>query len=73
MPSRKPASTTSPASIPSGEAGVRFSGAIQRLNEAARDAVDGAREARGHYAAAYLRASQPGLFRRLIGALRLGR
>ena len=43
------------------------------MNEAALAAVEDAREARGHYAAARLRDSQPGLFRRLIGALRLGR
>jgi len=73
MRSHRPAPTTSPASIPSGEARGRFSGTIQRMNEAALAAVEDAREARGHYAAARLRDSQPGLFRRLIGALRLGR
>ena len=53
--------------------GGRFSGTIQRLNEAALAAVDAAREARGHFAAARLRDSQPGLFLRIIAALRRGR
>jgi hypothetical protein len=53
--------------------GGRFSGTIQRLNEAALVAVHAAREARGHDAAARLRDSQPGLFLRIIAALRRGR
>lgn len=73
MRSHKPAPSTSPAPIPSGEVGGRFSGTIQRLNEAALVAVHAAREARGHDAAARLRDSQPGLFLRIIAALRRGR
>jgi len=73
MRSRKPAPTTSPAPIPSGDAGLRFSGTIERLNEDALAAVEAAREARGHDAAARLRDSQPGLFGRFIRALRRGR
>jgi hypothetical protein len=43
------------------------------MNQAALEAVEAAREARGHDAAARLRESQPGLFLRLMRALRLGR
>jgi len=73
MRSHKPAPTTSPATSPSGEARARFSGTIERMNQAALEAVEAAREARGHDAAARLRESQPGLFLRLMRALRLGR
>jgi hypothetical protein len=73
MRSHKPAPTTAPATSPSGEARARFSGTIERMNQAALEAVEAAREARGHDAAARLRESQPGLFLRLMRALRLGR